>query len=384
MRIVHLTASTSFGGPERQMLGLAHALPADCESHFLLFPEGGRGQAFLDQARRQGFDAAELGADTPRLWAAVREIADRLRELRTHVLLCHGYKADLLGRRAARRAGVAAVAVSRGWTGEDRKVRVYEWLDRRELRRFDRVVCVSDGQAVKVRRCGVPPEKLTVIRNAARAELLRPADAAASRARLLNLLPAPARDTRIVLAAGRLSPEKGVDVLVEAARRVGDSRACFIICGDGAERAALGRQIAAAGLVGRVVLAGFRGDLDELMPGADLFVLPSRTEGLPNVALEASARGVAVVATAVGGTPEVVAHGVNGLLVPPGDPAALAGRIAELLADDIHRAALGAAGRDRMRREFTFAAQAEQYLELFAELGKSSPARRPVAVGGAA
>src|SRR6266542_1220167 len=116
-----------------------------------------------------------LDHDTPRLFGAAREITAELKRLRADVLCCHGYKADLLGRIAARRAGIPAVAISRGWTGESLKVRLYEWLDRINLRWMDRVVCVSEGQAEKVRRAGVEPDRARVIRNAI--DMMRFADA---------------------------------------------------------------------------------------------------------------------------------------------------------------------------------------------------------------
>ena len=107
---------------------------------------------------------------------------------------------------------------------------------------------------------------------------------------------------RIVGAAGRLSPEKGFDVLIEAAARVIDldPTVGFVLFGDGPCKPALMEQIGSLGLTGSVVLAGFRNDLDRFIPQLDLFVLPSYTEGLPNVVLEACAAGVPVVATAVG------------------------------------------------------------------------------------
>jgi glycosyltransferase involved in cell wall biosynthesis len=123
-----------------------------------------------------------------------------------------------------------------------------------------------------------------------------------------------------------------------------------------------------AGLAGVVVFAGFRDDLDHWMPNADLFVLPSFTEGLPNVLLEAHAAGVPVVATAVGGTPELVVHGETGLLVHAGDDAALADNMANLLSDDDRRRAMGDAARVRVREQFTFEVQALGYLDLFKEL----------------
>jgi glycosyltransferase involved in cell wall biosynthesis len=117
------------------------------------------------------------------------------------------------------------------------------------------------------------------------------------------------------------------------------------------------------------VFAGFRTDLDAWMPNADLFVLPSFNEGLPNVVLEASACRVPAVATAVFGTPEVLHDGVNGCLVPAGDATTLADRITRLLADADLRRRMGEAGRELVRGQFTFAAQAKQYVELFEEMG---------------
>ncbi len=116
--VIHLTASTFHGGPERQMLGLAGALGADVGSIFVSFSEGGRCRAFLDEARRQGFQSQELRNDTPHFRRACGELADLLGRHCCDILLCHGYKAGLIGRIAARRARIPVVAVSRGWTYE--------------------------------------------------------------------------------------------------------------------------------------------------------------------------------------------------------------------------------------------------------------------------
>jgi len=362
MNLVHLTASTFFGGPERQMLGLARALADDCRTSFILFAENGRFGAFADEANRHGLDVTVLEHDTPRLRQALRELTEKLREQETDVLICHGYKANLLGRLAARRCGIPAVAVSRGWTGESLRVRLYERLDRWNLQWMDRVVCVSEGQAARVRSTGVREERIVVIRNAVSADRF-PNPHPARRATLERMF--SKRPRRIVAAAGRLSPEKGFGVLLEAAACIGDPTIGFIHFGNGPLREQTANRIAALGISDRFVLAGFRGDLDQFMPCFDALALPSFTEGLPNVVLEAFAAGVPVVATAVGGTPEVIEDGLSGYLVPPGKPALLSQRIRQVLSDDAARKAMGEQGRQRVRDEFTFEAQARQYQQLF-------------------
>jgi glycosyltransferase involved in cell wall biosynthesis len=246
-------------------------------------------------------------------------------------------------------------------------VRIYEAIDRACLRRMDRVVCVSAGQAEKVRRAGVRSDRLAIIRNAVRADRFDRVDPA-DRQVLEAMFPKPPE--RIVGAAGRLSPEKGFGVLVEAAAIVArtDPKAGFIHFGDGPLREPIRRRIGELGLEDRFVLAGLRDDLDRFLPHWDLSVLPSFTEGLPTVVLESYAAGVPVVATAVGGTPEAVADGVDGYLVPPGDPAALAQRILDVLGADDHRREMGRLGRHRIRAEFTFDAQARRFLGVCEDL----------------
>jgi glycosyltransferase involved in cell wall biosynthesis len=352
------------------MLGLAEALSESVHTTFISFPEDGQCAAFLDEVRQRGFPARSLMNDFPRVRATLHELTSFLRATACEVLLCHGYKAHLLGRLAARRVGIPAVAVSRGWTGETRKVKLYEWLDRRHLRLMDHVVCVSDGQAEKVRRwCRVPATRLSVIRNSARLAAFEKSNPAA-RDQLRAFFPSASGVSRFVVAAGRLSPEKGFSVLIDAAATIAREHpdAGVILFGEGALRETLEAQIAKRGLTHRVVLPGFRQNLDSLISAADVVVLPSFTEGLPNIALEASAAGVPLVATAVGGTPEVVAAGETGFLVPPGHAEPIAARVGELLRDSTLRARMGAAGRARMRELFTFEAQAQAYLRLFRSL----------------
>jgi glycosyltransferase involved in cell wall biosynthesis len=348
------------------MLGLARQVSPGIHTLVASFSEGGRCRSFLDRCRDEGFEAIELTHDTPHLLQAIEELAAIIRTRNVSIVLTHTFKPNILGHFAARRAGVPHVVVSRGWTGESWKVRLYEGLDRVFLRWADHVVAVSRGQAEKVRRCGVSARRIAVIRNAASLDPQRPVH-----------LREPATGSPKVLAAGRLSPEKGFDTLVAAAKLT-DPAVTFVLYGEGSERSALQRQIDDQGLSSRFRLAGFTPDINRHLPEAALVVLPSRTEGLPNVALEAAAAGRAIVATAVGGTPEIVRQGVNGLLVPPNQPAAMAAAIMELLNDHPRRIAMGHAGRDLAEREFSFAAQAEAYRRLGADLTRPAAIPFPI------
>jgi glycosyltransferase involved in cell wall biosynthesis len=307
-----------------------------------------------------------LRRSNPRLLATIAEIVAVLRRLQADALVCHGYKANLLGWIAARRLGIPVLSVSRGWTANMWQVRVYEALDRRILRYMDRVVCVSEEQAVKVRRAGIRADRIRVIRNAIDSSRF-PGDSQ-GRTTLYGLFKVPVE--QIVIAVGRLSPEKAFDQLVEAARLVTAERPAtgFVLVGKGPDRQKLERQVRTAGLENSFVLAGFRSDVDELIRDAAILAQSSLTEGLPNVVLEACAAGVPVVATDVGGTREVVTEGVNGHLVPAGDARAMAERLLELLDDPARRRDMGDRGRDRIRSEFSFAQQSAGYEALFDEL----------------
>src|SRR5262249_11028720 len=143
MTIVQLMASPFVGGPEHQVLGLAAHLPADYRTVFLSFAEGGRCQALIDAARQRGFEARALKYNVQRPTRAVQEVRDHLQRVRADVLCCSGYKPDLIGWVAARRAGVPVVSISHGWTAATVKVRLNEMLDRLVLRWMDSTICVS-------------------------------------------------------------------------------------------------------------------------------------------------------------------------------------------------------------------------------------------------
>ncbi|GIW87707.1 MAG: glycosyl transferase [Isosphaeraceae bacterium] len=377
--IAHLLASPFFGGPERQILGLAEAMPSQgFRTVMASFAEAGAAGPFLAQARSRGFDARRLRWNARNPIRARAELRQWLRDVAASVLITHGYKPTILGTLAARQLPMPVVSVSRGWTAHTWKVRVNEALERRCLRFVDQVVCVSRKQADRVAASGVSPSRITVIRNAIDPARFAAADPTARRT-VESWFPVPTR--HLVAAVGRLSPEKGFGVLVDAATRLVRSHPDLgiVLIGAGPLRETLASQIRAAGLEGRFVLAGFRDDVDRLLLAFDALAIPSFTEGLPNVALEACAAGIPVVASRVGGVPEIIDDGLNGWLVPPGDPAALSDRLAMLFDNPRQARAMGSAGRERVQRDFSFEAQAEAYARLLDRIAPQGRSRRGLA-----
>ncbi len=238
----------------------------------------------------------------------------------------YGYAAVM----AARRLGVPALVSCRGsdinHIARRPRTRLrIAWA----LARCARVLVVSRALGERVAELGVDPARIVHVPNGIDRDRFTPGDAAVARRRL-----GIEGARRCVVCVGRLSPEKGIDVLVDAFARLapGADDACLYVVGDGPSRGDLEARIARAGLGDRVRLVGTRphDEIPDWMRAADVVVLPSRTEGHPNVVLEALACGRPVVATATGGVPEMI-DDARGRLVPVEDADAMARAVAEVL-----------------------------------------------------
>lgn len=371
MKILHLTASPFFGGPERVILDLVRTQAADfgVDSLVVTFRENGGCEPFLRELDAAGFPGRALERDMPHLYAAYRELVRLFRDEKIDLVCAHGHKSRLIGWRAARKVGIPVVGVSHGWTWQDWKTSLYERLDQWVHHRMDAVVAVSQGQADKIIKTGTPKNRVHVIHNAIDTARFDTPPDPEYRRRLEAFF--EFTPDLILGAAGRLSPEKGYDVLIDAvgilAERTSKSFG-VVLFGEGFLRELLQRRIDEAGLAERFKMVGFTSELDRFLPHFDLFAQSSHTEGFPCVNIEAMAARVPVVATAVGGVPEQIVDGITGRLVAPGDPAALAEALSALLADDDLRRNLGLAGRKKAVTEFTCHHQAELYYELFEQL----------------
>jgi glycosyltransferase involved in cell wall biosynthesis len=212
------------------------------------------------------------------------------------------------------------------------------------------------------RRCAVPLQGIDIVPNGLD---LPPLPDATDRATARRDLGLPHDDT-LLLFVGRLVPEKNLPLLIDAVARMAPSRRPRVwLAGEGPERGRVEAEIARHGLGEVVRLLGERSDIRRLMHAADLLVLPSREEGLSNVLLEAMASGLPVIATAVGGSPELIDDRVTGRLLPSDDVAALAATIAALAGDAEERRRLAAAARAQAEARFTLGAMVEHTASIY-------------------
>ena len=227
----------------------------------------------------------------------------------------------------------------------------------------DVVIAISEGVRAALLQAGVRPERVRVVPSGVDPErVAAPPDA---RDRVRSAWGVGADDV-VILVPGALERRKGHAVLLDAAARLaasGEPRLRYVFCGEGTERAALVEV--AAPLGGAVRFEGFRADIGACLAAADVVALPSLNEGLGVAALEGAAAARPVVASRVGGLAEAVADGETGMLVAPGDAAALAAALGRLAADAALRARLGAAGRARVVDRYSLARMAEGTLACY-------------------
>lgn len=353
-RVMFLKEGRELVGAEVATLRLLrHLPPTHATVHLLVVEYRAEASPFLLAARALG-DAVHLHEHRYRgplaLARAVRALA---RQSRCEVLCSVGYKMDLLGFPAVAGLGVACLSVLHGWVGNTARLRFYRWLDRWCLRYGAGVLTVSrplEREALALSRSG----RVACLFNGVDVPALQRAAAAPPAVTWPTDLPT-------VLYAGRLSPEKGLlDLLDAATRQTASAR--LVLAGDGPLATTLPASTAAAQLGARLLLAGQQSNVHPLFRQATVLVLPSHTEGLPLVLLEAMALGLPIVATRVGGIPDLLTHEETALLVPAHDPAALAAALDRLLGDAALRQRLAANAARVVAREYTEPQVAERLL----------------------
>jgi glycosyltransferase involved in cell wall biosynthesis len=363
MRVLHLISSQGPYGAENVLLNLAVAsqLPGCNAVVGVLRDARNPHTEVADQARARGLEV-EIFPCAGRLDpGAVAAIRRRLRALTVDVVHSHGYKANFYGYLATRRPRVPILSTCHTGTEAPERtlaLRLYERLDRLVLSRLDCVVAVSSSIAAWLEASGIPSSRIETIPSGI--------DVAAFSTAQPTLAGLPPGATAIGMVA-RLVRQKGPYLLLEAAREIAARfpESVFVFVGDGPERAGLEKSAAELGLAQRTFFTGQRSDMPGVYASLGVFVLPSFSEGMPVSILEAMGAGLPVVATRVGAIPELIEPGRTGILVEPGNAAALSNAIMKLLDDPQLARRLGDAARWRAAEEHSAVAMARRYLSLY-------------------
>lgn len=364
LRVVAVIDTSTVSGPGRQLAALAGELKQrDVDLHVVTFQRRGRPVSpFPKLLERMGVTHIVIEDSGPADFGLVGRLRARLAEIDPAVVQTHGYRPTAL-MYAARRMGERRpwLAFFHGATSENLKVRAYNWLDQRLLRGADRVVLMSERHLAGF---GTARDRARVVYNA----VLQLEDDAASRAATTGRLDAVALNAPTIGVLGRLSPEKGVDVFLRAMRLVFDRgiAASVVIAGDGQEHERLLALRSELGLDAQIHFIGAISAPQAFYARTNLVVLPSLSEGLPNVLLEALHANVPVVATDVGAVREVLGDSAAGVVVPPGSPEALADGIVAGLA--LATNPDFPAARQSVVHRFSLERRAESLCSVYAEL----------------
>lgn len=354
MRALVLISSLATGGAERVAVCLLRHLARQVERVPICTVTRRHDGPFAGELTRAGVPRHDLGARRLADPQALRRLARLLREKRIDVLHAHGQDASILAA-AARHVCRFRLVVTRHVLEEPandwrQSIRARGAL--LAFRHADAAVAVSSAAADRLAElAGMPRSSVRVLLNGIDLEQIVAPPQAAARAQLAAQYPISTSD-RLVLVPAVLRLGKGHDLLLSALPllRLLVPGVRLLFAGSGEEESRLRERAAAFG--GAVLFLGERSDVPSLLSASELAVLPSRSEALPTALIEAAAAGRPVVATSVGGTPEVVLEGRTGLLVPPDDATALAHAIAQLLLDRELARAMGDAAERHAREHF--------------------------------
>ena len=374
MKVIHVITDTNFGGAGRYLTYLLSQPAFEGIDVAVACPDGELGKRLDAMGIRR---IAISGRDVSYNTRLTRELYALFRRERPDVVHTHS---SLSGRIAARlrripvvytKHGEAGASVATGVPADPASPTRVRGRAVNPLKRFvnktvaavlsDKIIAVSGRVSEELAQSGIDPSKIVTIPNGIE---LGPYSVR-SRTR---------RSGFLVGTLARLSREKGLDVLLHAAKLVlaSEPSARFMIGGTGPLEEELRRKIRELKLEPYVRMAGFIEDVPSFLSELDVFVLPSDSEGIGLAIMEAMATGLPVVATAVGGVPEVVSDGQTGILVPPRQPKLLAQAIVRLLVDPDLARAMGAAGRNRVEALFDAKVMAERTVAVYRSLVRSS------------
>ncbi len=369
LRLLAIIEAHTVTGPAKNLLEFARlARPAGVETIIATFTRGSSQNLFIETARAGGIPVepiTESSVYDPGVIGGLRRLAERLRP---DIIQTHAVKSHFLARCAALHQRAPWVAFHHGYTWPSLRARAYNQLDRWSLRLPRRVLTVSVPFRDELMARGVEPGRIEIVHNAIAPDWGRRfRDAEHSQALRATLGIPP--DSNVILIVGRLSREKDHLTLLESTARIGpELRPHLLIVGEGPERPRIEERIRSLKLTRAVTLTGQVASAEPYYGIAQIAVLSSLTEGSPNALLEAMAVGAPVVATRVGGIPEIVTSEESALLVEPGDIAGMRNAIATVLTNRDVARDLAARSRQRILEHHAPETRVRRLIEIYAAL----------------
>lgn len=370
--VAHLIAPAPIGGAESVVRELAAGrAESGRPTRVFLLGDPAEPPPLADALRARGVAAHLIPTGGRSYGRQARSVRALLRREGIRILHTHAPHADVIGALACPGTPARPIATVHGHVGlQGLRGSLHGWADRFVLRILPRVIAVSHATRMHLVRSGVPDPGIRTVRNGA------PLGRAVERAAARRRLGIPPEGPPVLGWVGRMSREKGLDLLAPALRELIPPYRLLLI-GDGpcgADAAALARGLSGRGI--EVLRLGPRPDAGELMAAFDVLLLPSRVENLPMVMLEAAAAGVPTVGYAVGGVPEFL-DGETGWPVPPGDAGAFREALHLALSGPSLRRVKGEQARARVRAAFSTGAMVDGVESVYSELAAGLPSARP-------
>lgn len=364
--VLILIDSSFLGGPEKYILGYGKYLVKDICTIVATFSDSPCGNKFSSFAEKNGLVTKHIASSGSYDIRQIFNLIKLLRDNEVGVINCHGYRANIIGLICGWILNIPIISTFHGWTGCDLKVRLFEFIDKFINKKMDHLIAVSKKNKQRLINIGINPRTISTIPNAIDIDALQGTIEIHDPINIRRCL-GIGRKSIVISSIGRLSPEKGQKILIIAFKDVllHVPNSFLLLVGDGPDKSMLMDLACSLNIQKKVLFLGFREDIPLFLECSDIFVLPSLSEGLPTVVLEALAFSMPVVATAVGGTPEIIKNGETGLLVPPNRADLLAKGILACLNDPTQSKIMGSKGKKFIKENFTFQAHAGKIISLF-------------------
>lgn len=369
-RIAYLIDGLSMGGAERLMVPILAYLSRVHFQPYVCAMQSKEGNPMADELRSLGVPVECLNIKRLRDLDAIPRLTRYLRGIKADLVHTQLEAANILGNISAKLLGLPSVCTIHVMPSLDvkTKTKLHQKLEWFALRNFcDRVISVSEeARQYHIEISGSSPKQVTTIYNGIDLSAFLDMNYAVERRAVREELNIP-RDANILITVAVLRPPKGIQFMIRALPAVLASHpnTYYLVVGNGPHRDELIEEAGGAGVSERVVFAGMRRDVPRLLAASDVFVLPTLTEALPTVLAEAMAARLPIVASHVGGIPEMIARGQHGILVQPEDVDGLSNVCVQLLSQPEQRAAMGAAGWKTANQKFSIERQVHQLKELY-------------------